>query len=222
MKKKTYLTWFSPNKSNPIFFNNWEECKQYVTGLSGIQYKSFPSQQAAENFLHQDIPELSNLNTTIKNSNNSLLAVYVDGSYHRGCPFAGWAWVVIKNNEVIEQDYGITSQIAKSNNVDGEIQATLSACQWIEKYFNSLNQSSKSENCKKMTLFYDYEGIASWALGKWKTKIPLTIEYKEKIKFFLKYIEFKKVTAHSGDKWNDLVDKLAKKAIAEYLEQTNI
>ena len=57
-------------------------------------------------------------------------------------------------------------------------------------------------------------GIAKWCTGEWKTNKDGTIAYK---KFYDKIrkkvdITFEKVKGHSGDKYNDLADKLAKKA----------
>ena len=68
---------------------------------------------------------------------------------------------------------------------------------------------------KKITVFYDYQGISSWANGEWKCNLPLTIGYRDKIKEFRKEIEilFVKVKAHSNDKYNDLADYLAKKSL---------
>ena len=64
-------------------------------------------------------------------------------------------------------------------------------------------------------IFFDYEGIRSWAMGYWKTNIDATKDYK---KFFdakkdKVEIHFHKVEAHTGDKYNELADSLAKKAL---------
>jgi ribonuclease HI len=66
----------------------------------------------------------------------------------------------------------------------------------------------------KVRIYYDYEGIAAWAEGRWKTNKEGTIHYKrifdelsEKLT-----VEFVKVKSHSGDKYNDMADRLAKDA----------
>ena len=66
-----------------------------------------------------------------------------------------------------------------------------------------------------MIIFYDYTGIEKWANNKWKTNNPLTQSYKEymsKVEIKIKWI---KIKSHSGDKWNDYVDQLAKDEILE-------
>ena len=70
-------------------------------------------------------------------------------------------------------------------------------------------------NYKEIDIFYDYEGIRSWAMGYWKTNKDETKAYK---KFFDEkkekiFINFHKVEAHTGDKFNEMVDSLAKEAL---------
>ena len=64
-------------------------------------------------------------------------------------------------------------------------------------------------------LYFDYEGIEKWCVGVWKANKEGTIEYKkfyDSIKDKL-HVEFIKVKAHSGDRYNEEADKLAKAAI---------
>ena len=66
-----------------------------------------------------------------------------------------------------------------------------------------------------VTIYHDYEGVAKWATGEWKAKKPGTIAYREFCAAAAKYIRFRfvKVKGHSGDKYNDLADRLAKDAL---------
>ena len=66
----------------------------------------------------------------------------------------------------------------------------------------------------KLTIFHDYQGIASWCLGEWKTNKEGTIAYKQyydSLKGQMD-ISFQKVKGHSGDVWNDRADELARAA----------
>ena len=68
---------------------------------------------------------------------------------------------------------------------------------------------------EEIDIYHDYEGISKWCLGLWKANKPGTIKYREyylSIKDKLK-VNFIKVKGHSNDKYNDLADELAKKAI---------
>ena len=59
-------------------------------------------------------------------------------------------------------------------------------------------------------IHYDYEGVSSWAQGKWKTNIKLTKEYASFVKESDINIKWIKVKAHSGDEYNEIADSLAK------------
>ena len=66
----------------------------------------------------------------------------------------------------------------------------------------------------KLTIFHDYQGIASWCLREWKTNKEGTIAYKQyydSLKGQMD-ISFQKVKGHSGDVWNDRADELARAA----------
>lgn len=69
---------------------------------------------------------------------------------------------------------------------------------------------------QKLTIFYDYEGIAAWPQGRWKCKKMTTKEYAmfvwQVMKKGLK-IYFKHVKGHSGVDENEEADQLAKLAV---------
>ena len=67
----------------------------------------------------------------------------------------------------------------------------------------------------KIDIYYDYEGIEKWCSGEWKTTRLGTLKYAMFYKEVAKSIKvnFIKVKGHSGDEYNDLADKLAKKAL---------
>ena len=68
---------------------------------------------------------------------------------------------------------------------------------------------------RSLCIYHDYQGIASWCLGDWKTNKEGTRAYKEYFDSICDKIDirFVKVKGHSGDKYNDLADELAKSVI---------
>ena len=88
-------------------------------------------------------------------------------------------------------------------NVAGELEGAMAAMDYCEK-----------RNIKVLHLYYDYQGIESWATGEWKRNKPGTIRYKN---FYdsLKNVKviFHKVKGHSGVELNEAVDRLAKSAL---------
>ena len=68
---------------------------------------------------------------------------------------------------------------------------------------------------QSLTIVHDYQGIASWCTGEWKTNKEGTKAYKayfDSLKDKI-IIHFQKVKGHSGDEYNDLADELAKSVI---------
>ena len=71
------------------------------------------------------------------------------------------------------------------------------------------------QGAESLTIVHDYQGIASWCTGEWKTNKEGTKAYKayfDSLKDKL-IIHFQKVKGHSGDEYNDLADELAKSVI---------
>jgi ribonuclease HI len=70
---------------------------------------------------------------------------------------------------------------------------------------------------KAIEIYHDYEGIGAWADGKWKANNELTRGYSDYVAEARKEIEisFIKVRGHAGNKYNELADKLAKKALED-------
>lgn len=96
------------------------------------------------------------------------------------------------------------SNMAVMRNVAGEIEGAKRAI----KYCLDNNASS-------LSIYYDYEGIEKWCNGTWAAKKEGTKAYKRYYDEAVKSIEinFVKVKGHSGDKYNDLADELAKRAL---------
>ena len=132
------------------------------------------------------------------------VSLYVDGSYKN--EIVGWGTVVVEEGLVKEELNGaISNETAEgTRQVAGELKAVMEGLIWAQK--NSL---------KVVNIYYDYIGIEAWVTGKWKAKKNITIQYRDfiqKIQSDIK-INWYKVKAHSGDKFNDIADLLAKKGV---------
>ena len=64
---------------------------------------------------------------------------------------------------------------------------------------------------KKITIFYDYEGIYKWLSKDWSTNKKYTEEYVDIMTSYSNKITigFVKVKSHVGIYYNELADKLA-------------
>ena len=95
-------------------------------------------------------------------------------------------------------------KLALMHNVAGEIKGSEAAMQYAVDH-----------NIPEITIYHDYEGIAKWCTGAWKATKPGTIAYQAFYREAVKKVKvhFVKVKGHSNDKYNDMADQLAKKAL---------
>lgn len=184
---------------NNGIYNTWNECKEQINGFSGAEYKSFTTIEEAKSYINGE-------NSVKIQEGKELVKAYVDGSYEHSIREYGSGVVIIKNEEVIKtySKKGNDKDLVGMRNVAGEIEAAKIAMNYCI-----------DNNINNLILYFDYEGIEKWCLGLWKTNKEGTVKYKkfyDNIKDKLN-VEFVKVKAHSGNKYNDEADKLAKKAI---------
>jgi ribonuclease H-related protein len=186
-------------------FMTWDECKSYVTGYSGAEYKSFTTKSDAENFLNMGRIITEDKEENVISSHAAGAVAYVDGSYKKETKEFSYGAVIFWEGK--EYHFGnkfSDKDLAEMHNVAGEIKGSERAIEF-----------ALENKIDKLTIYHDYEGIAKWCTGAWEAKKEGTKAYKrfyenskEKV-----HIDFVKVKGHTGDKYNDLADRLAKEAL---------
>ncbi|MBQ9437367.1 MAG: reverse transcriptase-like protein [Lachnospiraceae bacterium] len=130
---------------------------------------------------------------------------YVDGSFSdEEKAFASGAVILFDGKEFQFSERRTDANLISMRNVAGEIVAAWRAMKYC-----------LDNGIEELELYHDYEGVAAWCTGRWKTNKEGTKAYRNyylRIKEKLK-VRFIKVKGHSGDKYNDLADKLAKEAL---------
>lgn len=178
-------------------FNTWDECKKNVDGFSGAQYKSFKTKEEALAYIGDG--------NEVKIDNTNGVIAYVDGSYNIATKEFSYGMVILRDSKEYTFNKKFDDKdLASMRNVAGEIKGAQAAMAYAVE-----------EGLKEITIYYDYAGIAFWCLGDWKANKEGTIAYKEyydSIKGLVK-VNFVKVKGHSGDKYNDMADALAKEAL---------
>ena len=205
-------------------FLTWDDCKKQVMGYPGAIYKSFGTREEAEAYLGVTGAQTGQKNGTVdatertagitrsvasgnnksENTENAV-EIYVDGSYHAATKEFSYGMVVLVDGKEEKFSQKMTDpELAQMRNVAGEIKGSEAAMQYALDY-----------KIPSIIIYHDYQGIASWCNGDWKANKPGTIAYRDfyreasrKIK-----IQFRKVKGHSNDKYNDMVDQLAKEAL---------
>ena len=207
-KKKIYAV--RKGKTTGIFYS-WDECSASVNGYPGAEYKSFTTKEEANSYLGnffavQIEEEKKDQKNTALDGTESTLTAYVDGSFDPSIgKYAFGCILLTPDGEIIrESGNGQDPESLAIRNVAGEMLGAMYAVQW------AINHGYPS-----LTIYYDYEGIANWAKGDWKAKNKRTQQYAEFMNGKRSYIQlsFQKVKAHSGDHYNEEVDKLAKSAL---------
>lgn len=197
MPKTKFYAIKGPNGNRIV--TSWPECDELVRGVKGILYKSFGTREEATDWLNGVEPTV-----------RSGIRIFVDGSFTPSFPKAGWSFVVTEGDKELARGCGITAFDAESRNIDGEVMASFQAMKWL------------AEHDKNGTICHDYEGIARWARGEWKAKSSIAQQYVRAIQPYLSRAVFEKVAAHTGVKWNELADELAKGAIKHAQEQLEV
>lgn len=195
-------------------FNLWQACKDSVDGYPGAEYKGFATLEEAKAYLGEqfslrfDMPNGQEISEKIITDVAELpgegnLLAYVDGSYDDSLKKYAFGCVFLLPDGRIFVEYGNgdNAQSIQHRNVTGEMLGAMYAVK-----FAMLNGFSGLE------IRYDYEGIAKWVTGEWRTKTELTGKYAASMREWAKSVEirFTKVAAHTNVYYNELADKMAK------------
>lgn len=218
MAKKYYVV--KKGRVPGIYFT-WADCQKNINGFSGAIYKGFATIEEAEAFVNgnntadgdyesvrlgQTEKNPQNVaDTTIETNTEDTAIAYVDGSYNIATREYSYGAVIFYQGK--EQHFSkkfSNPERATMRNVAGEIEGSM----WAMKY-------CVEEKIPQLMLYYDYEGIERWCTGDWKANKEGTIAYRDFYKEISKQVKvrFVKVKGHSGDKYNDLADMLAKQAV---------
>jgi len=145
---------------------------------------------------------------------NKTLSIYTDGACSGNPGKGGWAFVIINDKEGVVHQNSDKSDYTTNNIM--EMTAVVEGLKYIIKNFN------KEDNIIKIYTDSTYvkNGITSWIknwkLNNWKTASRKDVKNKEiwieidNLSKQIKNIEWLWVKAHNGNKFNELVDSLAR------------
>lgn len=212
MASKFYAV-YKGKSGSPMILNSWDACKAEVIGCKGAIYKSFKTMDEAKEFIALNNGNSAPVKKTVKSADKEEsfiaedgLTAYVDGSFSLEKGNYSYGMVCIDNGEVVHKDKGVgdNPDAIALRNVSGEVDGAMKAVEFAQ-----------SKNYSKVTIVFDYQGIESWALGTWKRNNIITQNYNKYMTEKMKELKiiFKKVKGHSGDKYNDIADALAKEAL---------
>ncbi len=201
-------------------YTTWEDCKKQVDKYPGAIFKSFISEDEASEFLSiQDVKKETPKDKIIQTTEDDCVyetdingdivipIFFVDGSYNIKTQEYSYGLILLNNNyKTIEKSEKFNDSYRSLRNVAGELRGAMKAF-----------SMSVEGGYKRIKLFYDFEGIEKWCTKEWSAKNEFTKEYANKYEQLINQhgvsVEFVKVKSHSGNYYNEYVDKLAKKAL---------
>ena len=124
---------------------------------------------------------------------------YVDGSYDESRQTVGYGAIILTGETELARLSGRVDNYTESRQIGGELQATMEVIKYCQ-----------ANNISKIDIYYDYKGIELWATGKWKANKPLTQSYRAFMQAQDIKVHWHKVKSHTGVKWNEVADDLAK------------
>ena len=186
----------------PGIYTSWAECADNVNGYPGAEYKLFSTEEEAKSYI-EGRAEIKDCVSRIYT--NAEAVAYVDGSYDDSQKAFAYGVIIFYcgGEERLAEKF-INAERANLRNVAGEIEGAKRVMKFcLDNEITSVD------------LFYDYEGIEKWCTGAWRTNISATQEYKKYYNEVSKHVKvnFVKVIAHSGNKYNEVADQLAKAAL---------
>lgn len=184
-------------------YTSWAECEAQVKGYSGAIFKKFSTYEEAENFIYGD-EEILETKDTSSLKENEIIA-YVDGSFSQSTSYYSYGIVIFtRDGKEVYKDKENNEDLVAMRNVAGEIRGAMKAMELALK-----------KNKDTLYLYYDYMGIEKWATLEWQAKKSGTKEYRDYYNFIKNKLKvvFIKVEAHSGEKYNEEADQLAKSAL---------
>ena len=174
-------------------FYTWDECKKAVYGYSGAEYKGFLTKEEAEAFLNIGAAKI------ITNKNSSTAATGVDST----------ALTTSTSDRLV---------VYVDGSFDVSIQKYSFGCVILLEDGRIIERSGNGEEPELLAI----RNVAGEMHGamyavQWAFENAHTKKYAAFMKRMQEKIEviFQKVKAHSGDFYNERVDKLAKKALVE-------
>jgi ribonuclease HI len=190
--------------NNEIYINNFEY------NLSKNRFKMFGELwhklKDTTKDKYREINDHDEYLNIVKKNNNNYVELYVDGSYKKTKEIYSYAFIIVKNMNILHKRYGAKKEPkgSKIEHIAGELKAVIEGIRYI-KYKKYIN----------IKIYYDFKGIADLALLlNCKGRNDTTKKYQNFIRENMEILNiiFIKVKSHSGNYFNDEVDKLCKKA----------
>lgn len=201
-QKKVYAV--RRGRKNGLFYT-WPQCQEQIKGFSGAEYKSFKTEEEASAYLAGAVSKAAPSSLPIEQLSADQMLAYVDGSYNIATKeYSAGVVILWQGQEITFSQKGNDPELVGMRNVAGETMGAKIAMAY-----------ALEQGVHRVIIYHDYEGIEKWCTNAWEAKQAGTKKYKHYYDQVAKQLDviFVKVKAHSGDKYNEQADQLAKAAL---------
>lgn len=144
------------------------------------------------------------------------MEIYVDGSYSDVTREGSYAFVVVKDEQVVYQEKG---------RCEDTIEKLLLGAHYAEMVsWEKALMYTVRNHIQTFSFFYDSETVYSFCLGEAKGKSIGIVRMIERVQNMIekRNIQFQKVKSHSDNKWNDYVHGLAISVVNKHRKKINV
>ena len=223
----------------PGIYKTWPEAQKQVNGFKGAVYKSFKTEEEANNYLNNKInyevinQVMDEQVTKVTNKSKCKKIIYKDGAYKPILEHfdiiiytdgssvnyvGGYGFVVLTNNGMIDPHFGHID--GHCTNQAAELSAIYHALNYIIK--SELSMAIKGKILIRSDSNYSIKSLTQY-INTWKRNGYLTAE-KEPIKnkeliinisnlLDQLNVKFEHVRSHEGEYYNEMADKLADQGV---------
>jgi ribonuclease HI len=134
-----------------------------------------------------------------KETGKNIYEIYVDGSFINGC--VGYGVVILRNGRLFKELSGLVTDnlFTGSRQVGGEITGVIEALKWC-----------KNQGISEISMYYDFENLKKWVTGEYLANTVMSATYRDFVRNCGVLVHWNKVLGHSGVRWNERADELAK------------
>lgn len=196
--------WYAVRKGFTTgLFDTWAACEKQVKGYKGAEYKSFPTETQAREYLETGGQDMDTLVIEIDDLfTEGVLIAYTDGSFTAGGPpKSGYGVCFVRDGQEIGGTYGACDADPALRNVGGELMAATKAIEIAEKLMEP-----------EIIICHDFKNIQMWGEGLWKCNTKETAAFRdfvEKARENGLTISFGWVRGHIGNQFNERADQYA-------------
>ena len=188
----------------PGIYVSLKTFNKQMKNFSGAEGRVFKTLEEAQEYIKGTNHTTNPFNTL----SSEAAAAQVDGSFSDEIQACSYGCIIFHmSSKIVMSERFYDKEMVSITNVAGELAGALASMQWCIE-----------NDIKELHLYYDFSGIEEYCNGNYKARNPFACKYKELYETYTSdnglKVTFHKIKSHSGDTYNNEVDRIARKALA--------